>query len=113
MCLSRGCGIPGDNHRDARNITQRDIDQRNVTLADIDAAVEAAGTTREKVIDNINAAVQRNQPHHVWGEAKHQSAQDDIDYGEERGECVDEQQNLSVDPELDFIHWLDRKRMAE
>ncbi len=99
MCLSCGCGIPDDNHGDTRNITQEDIDKRNVTLADIDAAAEAAGTTREKVVDNINATVRRNQPHHVWGEAKHQPAQDDIDYGQSRGECVDEQQNLPIDPD--------------
>ena len=104
MCLSCGCGIPDDNHGDTRNITQGDIDKRNVTLADIDAAAEAAGTTREKVIDNINAGVRKNQPHHAWGETKHQSAQNDIDYGEERGGYTDEQQNLPLDPDSQLTY---------
>ena len=104
MCLSCGCGKSDDNHGDVRNITQGDIDKRNVTVADIDAAAEAAGTTREKVIDNINAGVRKNQPHHAWGEAKHQSAQDDVDYGEERGECADGQQNLPFDPDSQLTY---------
>jgi len=45
MCVSCGCGHPTDNHGD----------KRNITLQDIDAAAEAAGTTREKVLQNISA----------------------------------------------------------
>jgi hypothetical protein len=49
MCISCGCGRPDDNHGD----------QRNITLQDIDAAAEAAGTTREKVLQNISSGGQR------------------------------------------------------
>jgi hypothetical protein len=107
MCLSCGCNIPDNNHGDARNITQQDIDERNITLADIDTAAEAAGTTREKVINNINTTVQRKQPHHAWGEAKNQSAQDEIDYGASRHERVDEQQNLPKDPDSQLTYHKD------
>ena len=43
MCLSCGCGQPNDDHGDSRNITLNDIDQ----------AAKAAGTTRDKVLQNI------------------------------------------------------------
>jgi hypothetical protein len=43
MCLSCGCGKPNDDHGDSRNITMDDFNQ----------AAEAAGTTRDKVIQNI------------------------------------------------------------
>ncbi|HYX49113.1 MAG TPA: hypothetical protein VE843_05195 [Ktedonobacteraceae bacterium] len=43
MCLSCGCGKPEDDHGDSRNIT----------MSDLDRAAEAAGTTREKVVQNI------------------------------------------------------------
>ena len=43
MCLSCGCGQPNDDHGDARNITMNDLNQ----------AAEAAGTTRDKVLQNI------------------------------------------------------------
>ncbi len=43
MCLSCGCGKFNDEHGDSRNIT----------LADIDQAAEAAHTTREQVVRNI------------------------------------------------------------
>jgi hypothetical protein len=49
MCISCGCGRPNDNHGD----------QRNITLQDIDAAAEAAGTTREKILQNISGEGQR------------------------------------------------------
>ena len=42
MCVSCGCGKPNDDHRDRRNITVQDLDQ----------AAEAAGTTRERIVQN-------------------------------------------------------------
>lgn len=48
MCITCGCGRPHDNHGDARNITLEDLDQ----------AAQAAGTTREKVIQNIMHSIQ-------------------------------------------------------
>lgn len=107
MCLSCGCGIPDDNHGDSRNITQRDINQRNVTLEDIDAAAEAAGTTREKVIENINAAAKENVPHHAWGEARNQPAQADVDYGVSQSESTAEQQRLPQDPDSQLTYHTD------
>lgn len=43
MCISCGCGDPNDDHGDSRNLTLNDIDQ----------AAMAAGTTRDKVLQNI------------------------------------------------------------
>ena len=43
MCVSCGCGRPNDDHGDTRNITLNDIDQ----------AAIAAGTTRDKVLQNM------------------------------------------------------------
>ena len=43
MCLSCGCGKPNDDHGD----------QRNITLDDLNQAAQAAGTTRDKVLQNI------------------------------------------------------------
>jgi hypothetical protein len=43
MCVSCGCGRPNDDHGDSRNITLNDLDQ----------AAIAAGTTRDKVLQNI------------------------------------------------------------
>lgn len=43
MCMSCGCGRPNDDHGDSRNITLNDLDQ----------AAEAAGTTRDKVLQNM------------------------------------------------------------
>lgn len=43
MCVSCGCGSPNDDHGDRRNITLNDLDQ----------AAIAAGTTRDKVLQNI------------------------------------------------------------
>jgi hypothetical protein len=43
MCLSCGCGRPYDDRGD----------RRNITMSDLDRAAEAAGTTRDKVIQNI------------------------------------------------------------
>lgn len=48
MCISCGCGNPTDNHGD----------KRNITLQDIDEAAQAAGTTREKVLQNISDVAQ-------------------------------------------------------
>jgi hypothetical protein len=43
MCLTCGCGKPNDDHGDSRNITMDGLNQ----------AAEAAGTTRDKVIQNF------------------------------------------------------------
>ena len=43
MCLSCGCGRPDDDHGDSRNIT----------MGDLKRAAEAAGTTPDKVAQNI------------------------------------------------------------
>ena len=43
MCMSCGCGNPDDDHGDSRNITMNDLNR----------AAEAAGTTRDKVVQNI------------------------------------------------------------
>ena len=48
MCISCGCGTPNDDHGDTRNITLQDLDQ----------AAQAAGTTRDRVLQNI---MQSNQ----------------------------------------------------
>lgn len=43
MCVSCGCGSPNDDHGD----------NRNITLNDLDKAAVAAGTTRDKVLQNM------------------------------------------------------------
>ena len=43
MRVSCGCGSPNDDHGDSRNITLNDLDQ----------AAIAAGTTRDKVLQNM------------------------------------------------------------
>jgi hypothetical protein len=43
VCLSCGCGKPDDDHGDSRNITMNDLKQ----------AAEVAGTTPDKVVQNI------------------------------------------------------------
>jgi hypothetical protein len=48
MCLSCGCGHPNDDHGDSRNITLNMLNQ----------AAVAAGTTRDKVLQNITNGVQ-------------------------------------------------------
>ena len=48
MCISCGCGKPDDDHGDARNITMKDLDQ----------AAQAAGTTRDRVLQNIMSGSQ-------------------------------------------------------
>ena len=48
MCLSCGCGHPNDDHGDSRNITLNMLNQ----------AAIAAGTTRDKVLQNITNGVQ-------------------------------------------------------
>lgn len=57
MCISCGCGNAYDDHGDRRNITAQDLDQ----------AAKAAGTTRERVVQNIaqggqGASTQSAQP---------------------------------------------------
>ena len=47
MCASCGCGRPNDDHGDSRNITLQDIDQ----------AAQAAGTSRERVVEKIQQAL--------------------------------------------------------
>ena len=49
MCLICGCGRPNDDHGD----------QRNITMDDINEAAQAAGTTRDRVLQNI---MQGSQP---------------------------------------------------
>ncbi len=51
MCISCGCGDPNDDHGDSRNLTLNDIDQ----------AAMAAGTTRDKVLQNIMDSGGQNQ----------------------------------------------------
>lgn len=46
MCASCGCGQVNDQHGDSRNIT----------LQDLDKAAQAAGTTREGVLQNMEQA---------------------------------------------------------
>ena len=48
MCLSCGCGHPNDDHGDSRNITLNMLNQ----------AAIAAGTTRDKVLQNITNGLQ-------------------------------------------------------
>ena len=48
MCLSCGCGQPNDDHGDSRNITLNALNQ----------AAQAAGTTRDKVLQNITNGTQ-------------------------------------------------------
>ncbi len=43
MCLSCGCGNPNENYGDSRHITMQDLDQ----------AAQAAGITRDQVVQNI------------------------------------------------------------
>lgn len=43
MCLSCGCGNPNENYGDRRHITMQDLDQ----------AAQAAGITRDQVVQNI------------------------------------------------------------
>jgi len=48
MCMSCGCGDISSTHGDSRNITVQDLDQ----------AAQAAGTTRERVLQNIEQSGQ-------------------------------------------------------
>ena len=47
MCLSCGCGIPDEDHGD----------QRNITMANIEDAADAAGLTVDEVLDNIETTL--------------------------------------------------------
>ncbi len=49
MCVSCGCDSANDQHGDQRHITMNDLDQ----------AAQAAGTTREQVVQNIAQAAGR------------------------------------------------------
>ena len=51
MCMSCGCGNPNDDHGDSRNITLNDIDQ----------AAIAAGTTRDRILQNMMGGNQNGQ----------------------------------------------------
>jgi hypothetical protein len=104
MCLSCGCGKPDDNHGDVRNITQKDINQRNISLRDLDAAAEAAGTTREKVIENINNGTQSSLPQRAWDEVQGPTDQSEIDYGISRSESVQEHQDVTPDSDSGLTH---------
>src|SRR5947209_9025753 len=48
MCISCGCGKANDDHGDSRNIT----------LSDLNQAAQAAGTTRDRVLQNIMQGAQ-------------------------------------------------------
>jgi hypothetical protein len=48
VCISCGCGNPNDDHGDPRNITMDDLNQ----------AAQAAGTTRDRVLQNIMSGSQ-------------------------------------------------------
>lgn len=75
MCLSCGCGSPNDDHGD----------QRNITMNDIDTAAQAAGTTREKVLQNI-ASSSDQQSNVASGQNRGGGdATFDADYGQSRG----------------------------
>lgn len=47
MCASCGCGIPDDDRGD----------ERNITMADLEDAADAAGISIEEIVDNIQASV--------------------------------------------------------
>lgn len=47
MCLSCGCGVPDEDHGD----------ERNITMADIQDAADAAGLTVDEVLDNIETTL--------------------------------------------------------
>lgn len=47
MCLSCGCGTPDDDRGD----------ERNITMADLEDAADAAGLTVDEVVDNIEIAL--------------------------------------------------------
>ncbi len=55
MCISCGCGKPNDEHGDSRNITLQDLDQ----------AAQAAGTTRDRVVENITQGTQSSSGQHA------------------------------------------------
>ena len=70
MCISCGCGKPDDDHGDPRNITMQDLDQ----------AARAAGTTRDRVLQNIMQGGQPGSSSNGQGQqgnTQFQSHQDD------------------------------------
>ncbi len=48
MCMSCGCMEPNNDHGDARNLTQQDLDR----------AAEAAGVDRQQAAENIMVCCQ-------------------------------------------------------
>lgn len=66
MCISCGCGDPNDDHGDSRNLTLNDIDQ----------AAMAAGTTRDKVLQNIMGSGGQNQQNMSNGSQNQQNNAD-------------------------------------
>jgi hypothetical protein len=58
MCLSCGCGNPNEDYGDSRHITMKDLDQ----------AAQAAGITRDQVVQNIVNTVA-----HVQGQQRSSS----------------------------------------
>ena len=66
MCISCGCGDPDDDHGDSRNLTLNDIDQ----------AAMAAGTTRDKVLQNIMDGGGQNQQNMSNGSQNQQNNAD-------------------------------------
>ena len=66
MCMSCGCENPDDDHGDSRNLTLNDIDQ----------AAIAAGTTRDKVLQNIMGSSGQNQQNMSNGSQNQQNNAD-------------------------------------
>ena len=64
MCISCGCGNPNDDHGDPRNITMDDLNQ----------AAQAAGTTRDRVLQNIMGGSQGGSA--SGGQGRQQSGYD-------------------------------------
>lgn len=109
MCLSCGCGKPNDNHGDTRNITQQDVNERNISMHEIEAAAQAAGTTPEKVMENMNTSTRSNLPHHAWGEARDNiMGSSEIDYGISQSTTAEEEQALQQQVEENrLLHYTD------
>ena len=68
MCLSCGCGKPNDDHGD----------QRNITMDDLNQAAQAAGTTRDKVLQNIMNGAQVGSS--TGGQGQQQTRYDQSQY---------------------------------
>ena len=96
MCISCGCGTPNDDHGDPRNITLKDIDQ----------AAQAAGTTRDRVLQNITEGSQsgssRSQQADQAGNTQPQSQQssDNQSQAEQNKDAQAQRQPGTYEPSL-------------